>query len=154
MGVPSKCGLERRESVHGLYGGYFYCRGKEAGKRRYKEVRQLVDKHLSPDTVVMLKRYCTEFEIGPGSLGRSDSVPDEITAEEREFEAYIDMLFPRVGHRTHQPEHVQVWVMRTWIHYAYQNGDPTYAKFTDGSPLFEKYVTYHDEENTKDGNIK
>lgn len=145
MGVPCKCGIERRETVKGLYGGYFYCRGVEEGKKRYKEVRKLVNEHLSPETTVLLKRYCTEFEIGEYSKGPSNEYPDA-TWEDKEMELWVEDLIPRVGHPTEQPDHVRAHVMRKWIHYAYQNGDETYKLFTDGSPLFPGYITYHEEE--------
>lgn len=142
LDVPCKCGIERRESVFGLYGGYFYNRGKQQGLERLAEVRQLVDEKLSPETPVFLKRYCTEYEIGPLSLGPSDKMPD-ITKEQDEWEKEIMSLFPSVGVSTPQSDTQIAYVMRTWIHWAYQNGDETYKEFTDGNPLFDKYVTYN-----------
>lgn len=150
MGVPCKCGIELRETVHGLYGGYFYTRSKQQGLGRYKEVRQLVDDRLGKDVAVILKRYCTEYEIGPGSLGPSDQLPD-LTDEEKEYEAFVESHFPRVGFGTVQPDHITARVMVKWIHYAYQNGDETYKKFTGGNPLFHDYVTYH-REGKENGN--
>ena len=143
MGVPCKCGIERRPTTSNLYGGYFYTRGLEQGKRRYAQVRELTDKHLSPETPVILKRACTEFEIGPGSIGPSDKWPD-CTNEEIEMEKYIIAHFPRVGFGTPQPDHITAAVMMEWIGHAYRYGDPTYKEFTDGDPLFPPYVTYHD----------
>ena len=145
MGVPCKCGIERRPTVDGLYGGYFYTKSKEQGLERYKQVRKLVNKHLSPRTEVVLKRYCTEFEIGPGSLGASNELPDQ-TPEELDLENLILDYFPRVGFGTKQPDHLTAGVMCEWIGYAYQNGDKTYAAFTDGSPLFRSTVKYHKEQ--------
>lgn len=57
MGVPCKCGTEHRLTTKGLYGGYFYCTSKEEGLARYSEVREIVDKRLSPEAGVILKRY-------------------------------------------------------------------------------------------------
>lgn len=142
MGVPCKCGVEPRVTVDGLYGGYFYCKGKEEGLERYKEVRTLINKHLSKSTTVILKRYCTEFEIGPKALGPSNELPD-ITEDELWLEKYIMDHFPSVGFGTPQPDHITASVMQEWIHWAYKNGDPTYSEFTDGSPLFKPVVTYH-----------
>jgi len=147
MGVPCKCGIERRKTTTSLYGGYFYCRGKTEGEKRYIEVKKIVDKFLSPDTPVILKRYCTEYEIGPGSKGPSDQLPD-VTPEEKEVEEYIIDKFPRVGFNAPQPDFVVAGVMMEWIHYAYQyhkaTGDETFREFTDGENLFPPYVTYHD----------
>ena len=144
LDVSCKCGIEKRESVFGLYGGYFYNRGLKQGLERLKEVRKLVDENLSSETPVFLKRYCTEFEIGPLSLGDSDKMLD-ITKEEEEWEMMIMSLFPRVGVNTPQSDTQIAYVMRTWIHYAYANGDKTYSEFTDGSPLFKPYVKYGEE---------
>jgi hypothetical protein len=141
LDVPCKCGIERRDTVHGLYGGYFYNRGLEQGLERLKEVRALVDENLSPETPVFLKRYCTEYEIGPLSLGDSDKMPDA-TQEEKEWEMTVMSHFPKVGVSTPQSDTQIAYVMRQWIHFAYTNGDQTYKEFTDGNPLFKGYVTY------------
>jgi len=145
MGVPCKCGIERRPTTSSLYGGYFYNRGLDAGKECYARVREQTDKHLSKETPVILKRACTEFEIGPDAFGPSDEWPD-CTAEEIDMENYIMAHFPRVGYGTPQPDHVTADVMMEWIGHAYRYGDPTYSEFTDGSPLFPPYVTYHEEQ--------
>lgn len=144
MDVPCKCGAEKRPEVFGLYGGYFYCRGVEQGQERYAQVRKLVNEKLSVDTPVLLKRYCTEFEIGPKALGPSNEMPDA-TEDEITWENTICNLIPRFGVSTPQADHQIAYVMRAWIHWAYQNGDETYKTFTDGSPLFENYVTYQKE---------
>ena len=141
---PCKLGFEMREAVYGLWGGYFYNRSKEEGLERYREVRAFADS-LDPEIPVILKRYCTEFEIGPLSLGPSDKLP-ELTEAEKEEERKIDYhLYGYPQYNTIQPEYVQVHVMRKWIHWAYQYGDVTYKEFTGGKPLFPTYVTYHQE---------
>lgn len=147
-GVPCKCGIERRLTTTSLYGGYFYCRGKAQGLERYEEVRKAVDERLSPETPVILKRYCTEYEIGPKALGPSDKLP-ELSQEEIEMEKYIVEKFPRVGYGTPQPDYLTASVMMEWIHYAYRyhkaTGDETFKEFTNGEELFPPYVTYHQE---------
>ena len=145
MGVPCKCGTEKRLTDTRLYGGYFYCDGVEEGRERYKEVRKLVDERLSPETPVILKRYCTEYEIGPMGKGPSDELP-EMTEDEKWIEEYIISIMPSVGFNTRQPDWIAASVMQGWIHWAYMYGDPTYKEFTDGSPLFKPVVTYHDKE--------
>jgi hypothetical protein len=147
-GWPCKCGIELRKTDVRLYGGYFYCRGVEQGRERYKEVRALVDEHLSPETPVILKRYCTEYEIGPMGQGASDQLP-ELTKEDLEFEAFVLDHFPPVGFGTKQPDYLTASVMCDWIHHAYMHGDPTYKEFTGGSPLFKPVVTYLDQEQEK-----
>lgn len=143
MGVACKCGIEPRATVNGMYGGYFYCRSLDEGRERYAEVRELVDEKLSPDTSVILKRYCTEYEIGPKAQGASDELP-EMTDDEIWMEEYVMAHFPPVGYGTKQPDHITASVMQSWIEYAYKNGDKTYAEFTDDGPLFPGVVTYHE----------
>lgn len=139
MGVPCKCGMELRDTVNGLYGGYFYCKGVDEGRERYKQVRELVDERLSKETPVILKRYCTEFELG----GKPSNETPDCTEEELQMEEQIYFLFPSVGGSNVHPDHVKIHVMRRWIDYAYKNGDETYKLFTRGSPLYKPYVTYH-----------
>jgi len=145
MGVPCKCGIELRKTDTRLYGGYFYCRGLEQGKERYAEVRALIDERLSPETKVILKRYCTEYEIGPDGQGPSDELPP-FTKEELDFEEYVLDHFPPIGFGTKQPDYLTAGVMVDWIHHAYMHGDETYKEFTDGGPLFKPIVTYHNKE--------
>jgi len=61
-GWACKVGAERRNYTQRKWGAYFYCRGVEAGRERYKEVREWVDENLGKDVKVFLKRGCTEFE--------------------------------------------------------------------------------------------
>jgi len=148
MGVPCKCGIEKRRTDTRLYGGYFYCQGKEEGLERYKQVREAVDKHLSPETNVILKRYCSEYEIGDGEkkgLGPSDELPDQ-TPEEKWMEDYVLDNFPSVGFGNPSPDHILANTMMEWIHWAFMHGDPTYKEFTGGNPLFPSAVTYHEKE--------
>lgn len=142
MGVPCKCGMEKRKTTRGLYGGYFYCRGEAEGQARKKEVRTLVNKHLSRSTSVILKRYCTEYEIGPGALGPSNKLP-EMTDDEKWMEEYVLDRFPSIGFGTPQPDDITAAVMQEWIHYASEkdSGDE-YLELTNGSPLFKPYVKY------------
>ena len=149
MGVPCKCGLELRKTVEGLYGGYFYTRSKEEGLQRWAEVRELTDKNLSPEVPVILKRYCTEFELGGQHIkgqGPSDQVPD-VTPEEKQMEEYIEAMFPCVGGNSGQPKHIIAGTMKRWIHHAFEHGDMTYKHFTNGEKLTQDYVTYHDVED-------
>ena len=129
-------------TVCGLYGGYFYTRSKEKGLERFAEVRKAVDENISPDIPVILKRYCTEYEIGEDSKGASDQTPD-ITREEREFEKYVEAHFPTVGDGTLQAEHVLANTIKRWIHHAFEHGDLTYLELTGGEKLIPDYVTYH-----------
>lgn len=146
MNVPSKCGTEERRTVFGLYGGYFYNEGLEAGKERYGEVRKEVNKYLSRKTPVTLKRYCTEFEVDKHGKGPSDKIP-EMTEKEKYIEQIVTANFMVAMHDMSTPDYIVAHVMRDWIHFAYKNGDETYKEFTGGGPLFPPTVTYHDKED-------
>jgi len=156
LDLPSKCGIENRASVHGLYGGYFYNKGFEAGINCYNVVMLalLKNKHLAPlvsevddsgrTTRIILKRACTEFEHIVG-----DSSKWEVTKEQEFIEDLVDEYVINENLTLRQPEHL-VWnIKRRWIEFAWQNGDPTYARYTAGKPLYPPYVTYHQPELLK-----
>jgi hypothetical protein len=152
MGVPCKCGTEHRLTTTTLYGGYFYNRGQEEGQRRYEEVRALVDEHLGEDVPVILKRACTEYEIGspsgPKPWGPSDKWP-ELTEEQKELERLVLENFPPTGFNTPQNDIIIANVIQRWIHHAYKHGDMTVRELTGGNPLYKPYVTYHNETKEK-----
>jgi len=153
---PSKCGIEVRESVPGLYGGYFYNKSFQAGLKCYDKVKaaMLKNEFLAPlvdevdehgrTTRVILKRGCTEFEHLIG-----DSNKWVVTPEQEFIEDMIDNYIVSENVHAHQPEHL-VWnIMRRWIEWAWRNGDSTYVLYTGGKPLFPPYVTYHQPELLK-----
>jgi len=136
----SKCGVETRKTVFGMYGGYFYNRGLDEGKECYEKVRKAVDGHIGKDIKVLLKRSCTEMEHG---IGPSDKW--QITPAQEQFECLIESKFamdiPVLAQQPHLKEHVKM----LWIEEAYKLGDETVWEYIDG-PLYPEYVTYHDEE--------
>lgn len=156
LDLPSKCGIETRESVPGLYGGYFYNKNHDAGLRCYDKVKiaMLKNEYLAPlinevdefkrTTRIILKRACTEFEHLIG-----DSSKWGITPEQEFIEDMMDNYIVYENYSLVQPEHL-VWnIKRRWIEFAWANGDPTYARYTGGKPLYPTYVTYHQSELLK-----
>ena len=139
MDRPSKCGIERRDSVFGLYGGYFYNVGLPEGKECFNLVRDAVssDKFLGPDVQVFLKRACTEYELEHG-----DSDKWQITEEQLHIEALIERWVVVDDTEVRQPEKMIHHVWKKWIEFAYACGDETYAQFTGGKPLYPPYKTY------------
>lgn len=137
---PSKCGIETRPYVHGLYGGYFYTHSLEKGIECYNAVREEVNitEHLGENIPVILKRACTEYEkkVGPS---------DEWKVSDRQIyiETLINKWFVRDNVLREQPSFVISRVHKKWIEWAYAHGDPTYINFTGGKPLYKPYVTYH-----------
>ena len=153
LDLPAKAGIEVRESVHGLYGGYFYNRSHGEGMACYDHVKKAIRKNelLSPlvdevdgdgrTTRVILKRGCTEFE---HLIGDSDKW--EVTKEQESIEDMVERFIVDENLDLTQQEHL-VWnVKRRWIEWAWQNGDSTYVRYTGGKPLYPAYVTYHQPE--------
>jgi len=137
---PSKCGIEVRPTVHGLYGGYFYNTGFRPGCECYKMVRKAVDEEegLGKEINVFLKRGCTEMEHLCG---------DSRLWHPTEYQAAIEQLVDRYMTKDDvvrgQPDHLVYHIHRKWIEFAYTWGDPTYKEYTDGKPLHKPYVTFH-----------
>lgn len=141
LDLESKCGIEPRPSVDGLYGGYFYCISKAQGLKRYKLVREHINDWLAPEVKVILKRYCTEFE---HKFGPSDETK-KLTKEQKFQEDYFCRFMPFEGVGHPQPEFLQAFVMLEWIRFAFKSGDPTYSELTGGKSLYDPLVTYHEE---------
>lgn len=147
---PAKCGIEPRKSVHGLYGGYFYNKGQDRGLECYQVVYQALKENdatkplldeiddAGKTTRIILKRGCTEFE---HAVGPSDqwAITDEQNVVEDLIERY--MVVDEMNLR--QPDHLIWSIKRRWIEFAWENGDPTYALYTGGKPIYPPYVTYH-----------
>jgi hypothetical protein len=140
MGRPSKCGIEIRDTVFGLYGGYFYNWGLDAGLECYEAVRAEIDAdpELGKEVPVILKRACTEFEL---LVGPSDKW--QVNDKQVELESLVNRWFVRDIKHRNQPDHAIANVHRRWIEFAYMCGDETYLEYTNGEPLYPPAVTYH-----------
>jgi hypothetical protein len=112
MDLPCKCGIEVRNYVHGLYGGYFYTRSLEEGLKRYLEVRQAVNANvlLGSDVPVILKRGCTEFEMECGPSDQWQTTPEQL-----KIEGMVDRYLVKDDVLRKQPEHVIRHLHRKWI---------------------------------------
>jgi hypothetical protein len=127
LGWSCKVGAEVRPYVKDrLWGAYFYCRGVEEGREKYKIVRKWVDENLGEDVRVFLKRGCTEFEQNMGDSDKWQLLPrqEELEKEYREIIDYDPMQFPQAPAIKHH-----VWDM--WDDWEKKNRSP---------------VTYHEEE--------
>lgn len=141
MGWPSKCGIEIRRTVCGLYGGYFYTDSKPQGQKMWSFVRHEVDQRLWPETSVILKRGCTEFEHHFGNSAKWDElIDDNQIYTEKKLDSFIDS-----NERLEQPKIVKRAVFNRWIEWAFRSGDMTYLKFTGNKSLVPGYKTYHEE---------
>lgn len=133
---PSKCGIERREAVPGLYGGYLYNDSEEEGLECLKVISKLVKDGIGPHIKCILKRGCTEFEdkYSPSSAW---SVSEEQALLEKRLE---DLFISTVKHYRQGLE-LRRHVMANWIRFAYMNADDTAHDYTNGPlyPLYEKF---------------
>lgn len=162
LSFTSKCGIEARDTVRGLYGAYFFNKSKSEGLECYNFVKSelLKNELLSPlvdevdedgrTTRIILKRGCTEFEhtVGPSDKWKTTETQNIL---EDLIEEYI-VLDPSEGG---QPQHLVNHIKCRWIEWAAGNNDMTYLKYTnhslspDPSALkktkhnIPKYVTYH-----------
>lgn len=141
---PSKCGIEEREHVHALYGGYWYCpvsEGLKGARELYHTVRAEVDASLGKETSVILKRGCTEMEALHGPSDRWT-----YTAANAQQEMHLDGLYEIKRRENVQPAYMESRTIRHWIEWAFKHGDETYLEYTDG-PLIPPVVTYHDSDH-------
>ena len=133
-----KCGIEKREFVPRHYGGYFYTQGLEVGKTRWKTVKDRVHE-INKDINVILKRYCTEFEL---LLGPSDKYEPPAWADELEKDILSNIV--NVGGGIRQPQFVINNTIQSWMVFAWGRGDKTVMLYNNGKPLLLPSVTYHE----------
>lgn len=143
VGRFCKCGIETREYVNYEYGAYFYCDSLKHGLHRHQQVRNSIDE-INPGIPVILKRYCTEFELGTCS---SDMYvrPEWADAVEELVFGNIDMNC--LNDNPSQPKFLVEHNIRKWIEFAWDRADPTATMFNDNEPLYTPCLTYHDMEN-------
>ena len=125
QGWASKVGMEKRPYTFRRWGAYFYCRGLEQAKRRYKIVRKWVDENLGEDIGVYIKRGCTEFETVIGPSDKWEMIPGQ-----RELEIEGREVFDMPPWRGGQAKAIQYWVYNAWDEWNKATREP---------------VTYHEE---------
>jgi hypothetical protein len=148
-----KCGIELRSYTFYPYGAYFYTKGLEQGKLRHGQVYGEMQRLFGAENVsdvpgsfnsgkveVILKRYCTEYEM---SLGPTDEYkPPEAAAA---MEKVLEAAFLLEKHTPGQPDYLIRHIMYQWLVFAWKNGDDTAMKFNNNEPLYTPLVTYHDQ---------
>lgn len=132
-----KCGVETRWFVDRNYGGYFYCRGKEVGLSRLKTITEMVHDKISPNIDVILKRYCTEFEL---SFGPSDQYKRPDFADDIEDRFWDSVNLEPSSQR--QPDIVRDNIIYEWMKFAWGRGDRTVILYNNGRPLVPPSLTY------------
>jgi len=137
-----KCGIELRNYVPGLYGGYFYTDSKEMGINRYKQVRENVPEHIP----VILKRYCTEFEMRCGdSIDTEKRQPEDVEELQKFYFAHIDE--PLIMQA--QPKLIKLEVYQGWIDWGWKFGSEEDRSeiertYNDGKPLYPQPRKYEE----------
>jgi len=142
LNLPSKCGIELRNYVPNLYGGYFYNKGIEEGRKCYELVRKRVSERISPDIEVLLKRGCTEFEM---KHGPSDKWA--IGIDQKKLEDEFNKRYVEENDTTQiQTDDAINNIKLSWIIHAANKHDKTYKELTGGELLVPEcnYVTYHE----------
>jgi hypothetical protein len=139
LDLPSKCGLELRDYIPRLYGGYFYASSLDEGRLRYDLVRNRVSERISPSIEVVLKRACTEYEQKFGPSDRWGIFP-----RQKQIEKDIGELVECKYLSKSAPSFIEANIKKAWVQYACSHGDETYKEFTGGQSLAPSIVTYHD----------
>lgn len=139
-----KIGMEERAYTYYNYGAYFYCNSKEQGLERWEDVRRAVA-NINPNINVVLKHYCTEYEI---NLGPSDLVMAKQEPLTEHIQVLEEKLFERIdissiGANSGQPSDLKDHILRKWLEFAYKIGDPTVLGFNKGVPFYSQPITYH-----------
>ena len=125
-GWASKVGMEKRSYTFRPWGAYFYCRGLEQGRERYKIVRKWVDENLGEDVEVYLKRGCTEFETSMGPSDKWKMIPGQRALEIEGREKIFNMP----AWRGAQAPAIQHWIYNAW---------------DEWDRVIQRPVTYHEE---------
>lgn len=152
LGIPAKCGVERRASVPRNYGAYWYCPLKEGlGQARvvFKRIERAIHEEVASDIKVFLKRACTEMEDLKG-----DSDKWEYTITDQMLEDLLDAVFDLPQTMNHTDGPFEVHMVRTWIEFAASHGDPTVGEFCAhkwGVPYIEYQRSIHRPQDFKGG---
>uniref|UniRef100_A0A6M3L805 Uncharacterized protein n=1 Tax=viral metagenome TaxID=1070528 RepID=A0A6M3L805_9ZZZZ len=149
MGLPAKCGVERRpHGTHrGVYMGFWYCprnEGLEGARKLHRTISLRVKDKLGIQTSVILKRACTEFE---DSHGPSENweYPEKLHLFEDLLDATWVMPYPPREERV-EPTVLQVYIKRVWIDHGIRNRDLSAKDYIDSMRSFGITDTtfYHD----------
>jgi hypothetical protein len=143
LNKPSKCGVEDRDYVPQLYGAYFYNRGREAGDDCFEAVRGILakDELLRPlvdEGHIILKRFCSEFEIRVGNSSeyvRPDYADKWEDICEYHFGKQENLGIPAT-------EDTIKYCHLRWIQFAYDRRDMTALKYNNGHHLYTQPFAY------------
>ncbi|QXI26282.1 hypothetical protein [Pseudomonas vanderleydeniana] len=120
----------------GPYRALFYLDGLQSAREAYQRVREhvLATPELGAGVSLSIKRGCTEYEVHCGPSNEF-TFSDDLAAAEREL---LQRLRQPATPKARQP----ALTMMTWVQIAYQLGDESYKKFTQGRALYPEPVSY------------
>lgn len=142
MLYPCKCGIDMRDNTSVIYGAFWYNRGFQEARDRYKHIRKMFNKNGLRSVPLIIKKACTEFENAMGPTDKWKPPTPEQLALEKDLVDHMDYL-PTSPNCTKE-----AWIIRThikWVQWAYEHGDETYLDFTNGVPIHQPLVTYDPE---------
>jgi len=133
LGIPGKVGIERRKyaTYGGRYRAFWYCplgRPFEHAQDIYRRVKAAVHEYVGEGVKVILKRACTEMEMGAGPTNEW-----EYPKEQELYERLLDSVYRFPKHKE-QPTVFVKYLEKLWIEYGFECGDPTVGKFVDKYP--------------------
>lgn len=155
MGIPSKSGLEKRGRTgrKGGYSSFWYgplAGGLSRGKWIFGEVEKTLKERLGYSDGLILKRGCTEMEQFSQNIFGSSAVWDSRAEAFDATERLLDTVFDIPEFEDNQLSQLcENYVQRSWIEWAFEHGDETYLRFTDGRPLVPEPFNYAMKENLK-----
>jgi len=143
MNLPSKVGMELRKYVPGLWSAFWYANEEELpveARLLRKEVERKVLEVLPVSTTkIILKRGCTEMEhrFGPSNAWKSAPQADKVEDELNALFDWNETYYP-------QPENLKVNILRSWVEYAWANGDQSVWEYADKASFPPSVVTYNE----------
>lgn len=142
-----KVGAERRPHS-GNQGGYTAMFYNPLGEdldfaRRLRDIlEKRIRSQVDADAQLRLKRGCTEFEQRYAPSDQWDEFYEKYEWKRRE--RLVDRIVPHYprGMREQDYAMMQIEVKQLMIEHAFEHGDLTYLKYTDGRPMIAPLVNY------------
>jgi len=144
--LPSKCGIDKRNYTPHIYSGYWYSpldQDLDYARKLYERVAKGVKEQVG-DIKVILKRGCTEMEMGRGPSDQWEYTEQMAMKERLLMAAYPEEHF--AASKFPQPIMIKMHVWQQWIEWAWEHGDETVHKYIQ-RPLCPPPVTYHDSDH-------
>lgn len=149
LGIPGKCGVERRAytGALGSYRAFWYAPlggGLAEARQVYREVKKAMGSLRgvrNRKSELILKRGCTEME----HLYHPSSTWDRL-AEERAWDLRESLLNASVRDEYASDKEPTAQVKQTeriWIEYAFEHGDSTYMNYKEG-PMVPPHELYQE----------